>query len=66
MSLWVLVNHFSEKYGISGGPGRVRTHNDLNANQVLYQLELQGQNFNELILRVHLDSNQDRRINSPQ
>ena len=48
------------------GPGEIRTHNDLNANQVLYQLELQAQNFNELILRVHLDSNQDRRINSPQ
>ena len=26
------------------GPGEIRTHNDLNANQVLYQLELQAQN----------------------
>ena len=25
------------------GPGEIRTHNDLNANQVLYQLELQAQ-----------------------
>ena len=26
------------------GPGEIRTHNSLNANQVLYQLELQAQN----------------------
>ena len=30
------------------GPDEIRTHNSLNANQVLYQLELQAQNFNEL------------------
>lgn len=38
-----------------GGPDEIRTHNSLNANQVLYQLELRAQiNIESVLLRQML------------
>ena len=51
------LNHLIKKVEISNiirwtfavcflcGPDEIRTHNSLNANQVLYQLELRAQNY---------------------
>ena len=56
--------YFNEPYILWTSPVTLRV---LYLARVSCQLlSLEAQNFNELILRVHLDSNQDRRINSPQ